>query len=146
MQPAAERGAASLLVVRDAERCWAVPSALVLAVERRGDWAGTVPLDPAELLGAGSRLSGAAADDAPGARPAAAGDEARVIVVGTAQQRVPLLARGELALLQLAEGALLALPEPFPALAPLVAQLALENGAPSIFVLSPERLLEVVRG
>ncbi|HEY6079391.1 MAG TPA: hypothetical protein VIW29_11340 [Polyangiaceae bacterium] len=145
MQPAAERKGTSLLVVRDAERCWAVPSALVLAVQRRGDWAGTVPLDPAELLGAGSRLSGAGAS-APDARSAAAGDEARVIVVGTEQQRVPLLARGELALLQLAEGALLELPEPFPGLAPLVARLALEDGAPSIFVLSPERLLEVVRG
>lgn len=145
MQAVAEASQASLLVVRDAQCSWAVPSALVRAVERRSDWAGTAPLDPAELLATSPALARHGLDDARLAQSGAE-QEARVIVVGTEQQPVPLLARGALALLPIAAEALLVLPEPFPALAPLVAQVALEDGAPAIFVLSPERLLEVVRG
>jgi hypothetical protein len=125
-----------LLVVREIGRSWAVPSGAVLAVERQSGWSGAAPLDLQQLLG--ESPLGSVAVDTP--------HEARVLVVGNARSRVPLLARGALGLLQVSAEALLPLPAPLRARAPLVDHVALENGAPSIFVLSPERLLEVSRG
>lgn len=128
----------SLLVVHEGGRSWAVPGGAVLAVERRDAWRGVAPLDAGQLLGADSATA-LASDELQQA-------EARVIVVGNERARVPLLTRGALRLLQVPSSALLPLPEALRVHAPLVAHVALENDVPAIFVLSPERLLELSRG
>jgi hypothetical protein len=127
-----------LLVVHEGGRSWAVPGSAVLAVERRDAWRGAPPLDSGQLLGA-DQASALASDDLQQV-------EARVVVVGNERARVPLLACGVLRLLQISSDALLPLPEALRVHAPLVAHVALENDVPSIFVLSPERLLELSRG
>ncbi len=129
----------SLLVVHEAGRSWAVPGGAVVAVERHDAWQGAEPLDSGQLLGADQASALAASHELQQA-------EARVIVVGDAQARLPLLARGALRLLQVSSEALLPLPASLRVHAPLVAHVALENDVPTIFVLSPERLLELSRG
>ena len=123
----------TLLAVRSAnpeagspERAWSVPGAAVSTIERLSDWSGEAPLDVAVLLG------GASGDEA----------EARVIVVQTRGAQLPLLARGGLSLLHTSPTHLLALPAAFQSASPLVEQVALLEGSPALFVLSPERLFE----
>lgn len=118
----------SLLAVRGTGASWSVPGAAVSSVQRLSDWTGEAPLDVALLLGA-AQEQGAA--------------ETRVVVVESGQVPLPLLARGALSLLQTTFEQLLVLPAAFQQASPLVDRVALLDGAPALFVLSPARLLEV---
>jgi hypothetical protein len=119
----------ALLAVRSGTASWSVPGAAVTRIERLSDWAGDAPLDVAQLVG------NAGAGDA----------ELRVLVLDTEGQELPLLARGTLALIESSPERLLAMPAAFHASAPLVDRVALIDGAPALFVLSPSRLLEAWR-
>jgi hypothetical protein len=121
--------ATTLLTVRGTSMSWGVPGAAVIGVERFSDWLGEHPLDVAPLLG----------------QAEVSDTDARVVVLQVERTPLPLLARGALSLLQTTPQHLLALPAAFHAAAPLVDQVALIDGAPSVFVLSPQRLLEVWR-
>ncbi|HKY38980.1 MAG TPA: hypothetical protein VJN18_23740 [Polyangiaceae bacterium] len=117
----------SLLAVRGTSASWSISGAAVSGVHRLSDWTGEEPLDVAAQLGA--------------AQPPDA--EARVVVVEAGQVRLPLLAHGTLSLLQTTPEHLLVLPALFQQASPLVDRVALLDGAPALFVLSPARLLEV---
>ena len=119
----------SLLAVRGASASWSVPGAAVKGVQRLSEWTGEAPLDVAMLLGAAQTPD----------------PEARVVVVEAEQVSLPLLAQGALSLLQTTFEHLLVLPAAFQQASPLVDRVAVVDGAPALFVLSPARLLEVWR-
>ena len=126
MQPSAElRGAGALLTI-EGRHSYAVPGACVLGIEHLRDWHGEPPLDVLPLLG----IEAAEAD----------ADTARIALLDTGERRLPLLVRGALALIHPAPGELLPLPAAMQSLAPLVSHIAVVNGKPSLFVLSPARL------
>jgi hypothetical protein len=81
-----------------------------------------------------------------GATNSAGQREGRVLVVQAAGQRRKVRVLGTLELLEGAMVELLPLPAEVRAAAPLITHVALVGGKPKLFVVSPERLLEALRG
>jgi hypothetical protein len=119
----------ALLAVQDAGRGYAVPGACVLTIEHLRDWQGEPPLDVAALFGFPQTH---APDEA-----------ARVAVLDTGMERVPLLVRGSLTVLEPGPDDILALPLSMHSTAGLVSHVALVAGIPTLLVLSPARLARV---
>lgn len=119
----------TLLTIRCGDTCWALPSSAVAEVERLASDARTDAPDALELLGL----------------PGALDDARRVLVVRAAEERARFLVRGTLALAEATPGSLLALPTELATAAPLVSHVAVLEGKPSVFVVSPERLLRAGR-
>jgi hypothetical protein len=71
---------------------------------------------------------------------------ARVLVLRVGGRELRLLARGALTLSEAGPDRLLPLPRALALSAPLVSHVALVDGKPSIFVVSPERLLLTLGG
>ncbi len=128
--PAKVRRRVTLLAVRGKVASWSVPGHAVASIERLSDWSGEAPLDVGGLLG----------------ETQGAGEDARVVVLQQEQRSLPLLASGSLSLLETTAEQLLALPAVFQSALSLVDRVALVNGAPALFVLSPERLLQAWYG
>jgi hypothetical protein len=120
----------TLLAVRGQASSWSVPGQAVASIERLADWAGEPPLDVGGLFG---EVEGP-------------GQDARVVVLRQEQRSLPLLATGSLSLLETTAEQLLALPTVFRRTLSLVDRVALVDGAPALFVLSPERLLQAWYG
>ena len=121
----------TLLAITTTAASWCVPGGAVAGVGRLSEWTGPPPLDVGALLGAAT---------APGES-----DEARVVVLATEGEQLPLLAAGSLSLLHTTADQLLELPPALRRAAPVVAQVALLEGAPRLFVLDPRGLLEAWR-
>lgn len=132
MPPRSENADGGLLTVTAASGCWGFPSSAVLGVETFEEQpAGELPPDLLTLLGAASD----------GERR-----EGRVLVVQAAGQQRKVRVQGALQLLEGATVELLPLPAEVRAASPLITHIALVGGKPKLFVVSPERLLEVLRG
>ena len=130
MQQASARPAKSgLLTIRGAGSTWGIPSAAVQGVEACGDTPGAkAPLDVLALLGAA---------------PATPGQASRVVVLNVHGAELRLLVHGVLTLTETTSSSLLPLPPALQRATPLVSHVAVVDGKPALFVLSPERLLEV---
>ena len=127
MRLSAERSSKSGALLTVAGPCgFALPAAYVLGIEPLHDWQGEAPLDVLPLLGI----------EAPGLRS----EEQRVALVDAGERRLPLLVRGALTLIHPAANELLPLPPAMRALSPFITHIAVINGKPSLFVLSPARL------
>jgi hypothetical protein len=118
---------AALLTIKSEQGMWAFPSAAVLSVEPLAVRADEqLPLDLASLLGSAASEPG---------------EDTRVLVLaGKEQRRVRV--SGTLRLVDGASLQLLPLPPELCAVSPLLSHMALIDGKPSLFVVSPERLLE----
>jgi hypothetical protein len=134
MQSPAEATNATLvlLTIRGASGAWAIPSSAVASIEPPESAELTSPVDLLALLGA--------APPAPGA------ERGRVLIVQADGQRLPVLVHGALHLAETAGSDLLQLPTALQPSAPLISHLAVSDGKPDLFVLSPERLLKAARG
>ena len=126
MQPSAELRSSGDLLAIAGRHSYAVPGACVLGIQRLRDWQGDTPLDVLPLLG----IEAAEPDT----------DTARVALLDVGAWCLPLLVCGAVSLIRPAPGELLALPTAMQSLAPLVSHIAVVNGKPSLFVLSPARL------
>jgi hypothetical protein len=138
MQPRAEgaRSSTALLTIQGEGGAWGIPSSAVASVQRVVSSAGADadaerPLDLLTLLGVTT---------APEARP-----DSRVLVLDVAGQRTSLLVHGTLQLAEAAVSELLPLPAAVQAQTPLLSHLAVIDGKPALFVVSPERLLQAAR-
>jgi hypothetical protein len=136
MQPRAEgaRSSTALLTIQGEGGAWGIPSSAVASVQRVVSSAGADaerPLDLLTLLGVTT---------APEARP-----DSRVLVLDEAGQRASLLVHGTLQLAEAAVSELLPLPAAVQAQTPLLSHLAVIDGKPALFVVSPERLLQAAR-
>lgn len=120
-----------LLAARAARPAWGVPCQAVAGVRRFSEWSGEPPLDVAALLG-----------EPTGAAPEL---DARVVLLGMERGDLPLLTRNALSLLHAEPDQLLALPDAFRRASPWIDQVALVDGEPALFVLSPERLMDAWR-
>lgn len=134
MQPRAEqvRSRAPLLTIRTASGAWGIPSSAVASVEQPGEAAAEGMLSLHTLLGVDV--------------PIASAGQARVIMLEVSGERLPLLVHGALTLVETTAGDLLPLPAAVQSLTPLVSHVAVVDGKPALFVVSPERLLEAARG
>jgi hypothetical protein len=121
----------TLLAVTTPAASWGVPGGVVAGVGRLSEWTGPPPLDVGALLGATTAPSES--------------DEARIVMLATDGEQLPLLATGSLSLLHTTADQLLELPQALRRSAPVVAQVALLDGAPRLFVLDPRGLLEAWR-
>jgi hypothetical protein len=122
----------ALLTVEAGRHRYALPGACVLGIEHRQDWRGEPPLDALELLGL-----------APIAE--AADDEARVALIDAGETQLPLLVRGTLTLIHPADDELLALPAAMHSEGGFISHVAVVDGRPSFFVLSPALLARASR-
>jgi hypothetical protein len=122
----------ALLTVEAGRHRYAVPGACVLGIEQRRDWHGDPPIDALALLGLTQTT-----DSVDG--------EARVAVLDAGDTRVPLLVRGTLTLIHPGEGELLALPAAMHSEGGLISHVAVVDGKPSFFVLSPALLARASR-
>lgn len=121
-------GASALLTIWTEHGQWALPCSAVVSVETAAA-APTAepPFDLGALLGAPS--SAPARDD-------------RVLLVQAGQRRRRVRIAGQLHLVEGATVQLLPLPPELRRVSPLVSHLATVGGKPTLFVVSPERLLE----
>lgn len=133
MQPLAEQSAraTALLTIHGEGGTWGIPSTAVASVER---WSTSAPEMPVELL---SLLGVASATGT--------GELTRVLTLDVRGERVNLLVHGTLHLAEAAADNLLQLPPAVQSLTPLISHLAVIDGKPALFVVSPERLLEAAR-
>jgi hypothetical protein len=138
MQPRAERAptGTALLTIQGEGGAWGIPSSAVASVQRadasaEGDAGTEAPLDLLTLLGVAA---------APEARA-----NSRVLVLEVSGQRASLLVHGALQLAEAAASELLPLPAAVRAQTPLLSHLAVIDGKPTLFVVSPERLLQAAR-
>ena len=134
MQPQAEQSSNStrLLTIHGRGGVWAIPSSIVSAVELPGSVASALPPDLLALLGV--------------ATPTETDEPTRVLVLEVHGEHVQLLVHGALRLAEAATTELLPLPAVVRAVTPLLSHLAVIDGKPALFVVSPERLLEAARG
>jgi hypothetical protein len=132
MQPPANPGSSStaLLAIRADGSAWGIPSSAVMGVEPFESGNQEPPPDVLSLLGASS----------PGREL-----ESRVLRLRVGGERLDVLARGALSLIETRAADLLALPTALQGLTPLVSHVALVDGKLCLFVISPERLLKVCR-
>lgn len=138
MQPRAEGVPAStrlaLLTIQGEGAAWGIPSSAVASVQRvvaSADADAEAPLELLALLGVPT---------APAARA-----NSRVLVLEVSGQRASLLVHGALQLAEAAVSELLPLPPVVQAQTPLLSHLAVIDGKPALFVVSPERLLQAAR-
>jgi chemotaxis signal transduction protein len=127
--PAEAAASTTLLTIRCGASCWALPSFAVAGVERLAEDASTDAPDALELLGL----------------PGSLDDARRVLVVRHADDRARFLVRGTLMLAEATPGNLLPMPSELAGAAPLVSHVAVLDGKPAVFVVSPERLLRAER-
>jgi hypothetical protein len=134
MQPRVERAPTStgLLTIHGAGGAWGIPSAVVSSVELPDAIATTGPPDLLALLGV--------------AAPAHSNEVARVLVLEVQGEHLQLLVHGTLQLAEATATDLLPLPAAVQAMTPLLSHLAVVDGKPALFVVSPERLLQAARG
>ncbi len=134
MQPRAEAAAsrAPLLTISAACGTWGIPSSAVASVEQPGTDAASAPLSLLTLLGV--------------AAPVAPAELARVLVLRVGGERLALLVHGALTLVETTAADLLPLPAAVQSLTPLLSHVAVVDGKPALFVVSPERLLQAARG
>ena len=130
MQPPAKQQPAptTLLTIHGAGHAWAIPSSAVTGVEAVADAGDAGVLDVLALLG--------------GAK-AAPSQASRVVVLRIRGEELRLLAHGALTLTETKSSNLLPLPPFVQSATRLVSHIAVVDGKPALFVLSPERLLEV---
>jgi hypothetical protein len=129
MRPSADFRSDGALLTIEGRPSYAIPGACVLGIKRLHDWEGEAPLDVLPLLG----IEAAGPDT----------ETARVALLDTGEWCLPLLVCGTLSLIRPAPGELLPLPAAMQSLAPLVSHIAVVNGKPSFYVLSPARLAHV---
>jgi hypothetical protein len=136
MQPRAERTSTStrLLTIHGAGGVWGIPSTAVASIEPPPADAAAAPPELLALLGLDV------------ATPTDTSRGARVLVLEVEGERVQLLVHGALELAEAAAADLLQLPAAVRAMTPLLSHLAVVDGKPALFVLSPEHLLQAVRG
>lgn len=136
MQPRVEPRPSStaLLTINGPEGAWGIPSIAVASIERFGSASAAPPVELLSLLGVAPAV------------PGGLGDHARVLVLDVRGERLSVLVHGALQLAQTSAEDLLPLPASVQALTPLVSHLAVIDGKPALFVVSPERLLEAARG
>ena len=136
MQPRAERTSTStrLLTIHGAGGVWGIPSTSVASIEQPPADAAATPPELLALLGVGVPT------------PSDASQRARVLVLEVDGERVRLLVHGALELAETAAADLLQLPAAVRAMTPLLSHLAVLDGKPALFVISPERLLQAARG
>jgi|GEM_PF-4030479 len=134
MQPRAERTSTStrLLTIHGAGGVWGIPSSAVASIEPATAGAATAPPALLALLGV--------------VAPTEPHERARVLVLEVEGERVQLLVHGALELAEAAAADLLQLPAAVQAVTPLLSHLAVFDGKPALFVISPERLLQAARG
>ena len=123
-QPAAT----ALLTIHGPGHAWAIPSLAVMGVEAVGDTSDASMLDVLALLGGEKTVPS---------------DASRVVILRIQGGELRLLAHGVLTLTETTSSNLLPLPPFVQGAAPLVSHIAVVDGKPALFVLSPERLLEV---
>jgi hypothetical protein len=125
----------ALLTIQGEGGAWGIPTSAVASVGRSGAGeAAGADADresPHDLL----TLLGVATAPAPRA-------DSRVLVLDVAGQRARLLVHGTLQLAEAAVAELLPLPPAVRAQTPLLSHLAVIDGKPALFVVSPERLLQ----
>jgi hypothetical protein len=121
-----------LLTIDAGDHRYALPGACVLGIEHRQDWQGEPPLDALALLGLASATD-------------ATHEDARVAVLDAGEVQLALLVRGTLGLLQPADGELLALPAALHSEGGFISHVAVVNGRPSFYVLSPALLARASR-
>jgi hypothetical protein len=122
----------SLLTVQLGASAWAIPSSAVLSVESVSEGE-REPIDAPDALA----LLGLEARGGESAR--------RVMVVRARGEQARLLIRGTLGLREATPQELVPLPSELAASAPLVSHVAVLDGKPALFVVSPERLLRASR-
>ena len=134
MQPRAESAPTStrLLTIHGSGGVWGIPSSAVASIEEVHADATVTPPELLALLGV--------------ATPTDAPERARVLVLEVQGERVQLLVHGALELAEAAFADLLQLPAVVQAMTPLLSHLAVIDGKPALFVVSPERLLQAARG
>jgi len=125
MLSSAEARHTSLMVIHGSSMSWAIPSGAVSGVEPY-TVSDQAPVDVLALLGAEVPIDLLSR---------------RVMLVKGRGAPVRLLVHGDLALEQLPHDALLPLPAALQSVAPLITHIAIADGKPSWFVVSPERLL-----
>jgi len=133
MQPPAELrlGRTPLLSIDTESGRWGIPSSAVASVEQPSPALAATTLHLLTLLGVET--------------PSEAPERARVLVLQVGAERVPLLVRGALTLLDAPATDLWPLPAAVQIAMPLVSHLAVVDGKPALFVVSPERLLQAAR-
>lgn len=140
MQPRAEGAPTrtALLTIQGEGGAWGIPSDAVASIQRAAAVAdasvgadGEAALDLLTLLG----VTAAPEDRA----------DSRVLVLDVAGQRARLLVHGTLQLAEAAVSELLPLPAAVRSQTPLLSHLAVIDGRPALFVVSPERLLQAAR-
>jgi len=133
MQPPAEGRLLStaLLTVHGEGGAWGIPSITVASVERFAANATEAPVELLSLLGVA------------GSTPADTRDS-RVLVLDVDGERLSLLVHGALRMVSADD--VLPLPASVRNQTPLISHLAVIDGKPALFVVSPERLLEAARG
>ncbi|HYQ18449.1 MAG TPA: hypothetical protein VEQ58_21885 [Polyangiaceae bacterium] len=124
----ARQATTALLTIRCDSHVWAIPSAAVAEVEPF-DTDESAAVDVLALLGAA---------------PSDAREAARVLVLRVAGQQLRLLARGELTLKEISSANLQPLPAALLQSSPLISHVVLNDGKPTLFVVSPERLLRAL--
>ena len=134
MQPRAERTSTStpLLTIHGAGGVWGIPSSAVASIEPAHAGSAAVAPELLALLGV--------------ATPTDANQRARVLVLEVQGERLQLLVHGALELAEATSADLLQLPAAVQAMTPLLSHLAVIDGKPALFVVSPERLLQAARG
>jgi hypothetical protein len=123
----------ALLTIHGQSGAWGIPSIAVAGVQRLEASSTEPPIELLSLLGVAS------------APRSEALDHARILVLEVAGERVSLLVHGALQLAQTSVDDLLPLPAALQTLTPLVSHLAVIDGKPALFVVSPERLLAAAR-
>jgi hypothetical protein len=130
MQPLVEPEAVSaLLAIQSGHSSWALPSTAVASVEAFEPGSSDDALDLLQFLGA----------------PVEAAGEARVLVVQAFGERLRVLARGALRLLDPSDVSVLPLPAALQKDSPLISHVGVVAGVPALFVISPARLLSALR-
>ena len=129
MPPAADAAfhRTALLTIEAAGYGYALPGDAVLALEHVRDWTGEPPLDVLGLLGLPPPHVEEVVDS-------------RVAVVASGERRRALLVRGRLTLMHPRADELLELPAALQPLTPLISHVAVVNGKPTFYVLSPAQL------
>ncbi len=134
MQPRAEPAphTTALLTIHGESGAWGIPSSAVASVEQPDAAAADEPVELLTLLGI--------------AEPLDPQRQARVLVLQVQGERLHLRVHGTLQLAQSSATQLLPLPDALTKSSPLISHLAVVDGKPALFVVSPERLLQAARG